>query len=66
MALINVALPYLDALPPQQRADVYEGIADATQGLDVNMSTTAARIADQLREAELGQLHFRNLFAKQP
>lgn len=60
-ALIEVALPHLPALPPAQRADVYEGIADVAAGLDDGMSRTAAEIANHLREAELKQLQFRNL-----
>lgn len=63
-ALIEVALPHLPDLPPAQRADVYEGIADVTAGLDEGMRSTAADIATHLREAEMLQLNFRNLFSE--
>lgn len=63
-ALIELALPNLDALPPVQRADVFEGIADVTRDLDPEMNAMALRIASQLRDAELQQLNFRNLFAE--
>lgn len=63
-ALVEAALPYLHLLPPAQRADVYEGIADVMQGLDSGLCASAAKIATHLREAEMLQLSFRNLFAK--
>lgn len=62
-ALIEAALPHLDALPPMTRADVYEGIAEVTAQIAPELQRTAAQIAEQLRNADLMQLHFRNLFA---
>lgn len=63
-ALIEAALPHLDALPTSHRADVYEGIAEVTRGLDPKTHRTALRIAGHLRNSDLLQLHFRNLFAE--
>lgn len=63
-ALIEVTLPHLGTLPPSQRADAYEGIADVMQGLDEGLCAFATKIAVHLREAEMLQLSFRDLFAE--
>jgi hypothetical protein len=64
-ALIEAVLPHLSAMPPMQRADVYEGIAEVTARLSPDLHATAHQIAAQLREADLAQLHFKNLFAEE-
>lgn len=61
-ALIEAVLPHLSVMAPMQRADVYEGIAEVTAKISPDLHATAKKIATQLREADLAQLHFHNLF----
>ncbi|WP_395737451.1 hypothetical protein [Prosthecobacter sp.] len=61
MPLIHLAAEHAPALPPAQRADIYEGIQIASERLDRSISEEARRTAAALREAETLQLTFATL-----
>lgn len=58
MPLIRLASRHLDELPPEQRADVYEGIAIITAPLDAAIHQHASHACSVLRDAESAQLTF--------
>jgi hypothetical protein len=58
MPLIRLASRHLDELPPEQRADVYEGIAIITAPLDATIHQHASHACSVLRDAESAQLTF--------
>ncbi|MBB5033151.1 hypothetical protein [Prosthecobacter vanneervenii] len=60
-ALVEAVLPHLADMPPMKRADVYEGIAEATRDTSPALHANAQRIASQLRDADLAQMQFLNL-----
>lgn len=64
-ALIEAVLPHLAGMPTMQRADVYEGIAEVTAKISPDLHATAKKIAEQLREADLAQLHFHHLLTNE-
>ncbi|WP_397379686.1 hypothetical protein [Prosthecobacter sp.] len=61
--LIAAAIRGAESLPPVERADVFEGIAQITAEQDPETSRNAQDLAKAIRDAEGLQLHFRNLFA---
>lgn len=52
-----------DALPPVERADVYDATADLFECRSAALASEARMIADHLRSAEQRQLTFRNILA---
>jgi len=62
--LLRTAIQAADSLPPNERADVYDGVAYITGELDPVMARQASELATAIRESEALQLHFRNLFTK--
>jgi hypothetical protein len=61
--LLQLALPAVEALPPSDRADLYDGIAAACRGVDAEMHQQALNAAQTLREASSAQMSFRNLLS---
>jgi len=61
MPLLRLAAEHAPELPPAQRADIYEGIQLASEGLDRSISEEARRTAAAIREAETLQLTFASL-----
>lgn len=61
MPLINLAAEHVATLPPDQKADVFEGIAIITHGLHPDLSRQALGAAHTLRDAEAHQLTFASL-----
>lgn len=58
--LIEAATPQLETLPPQRRADAYEGIAIvAAEVADPEVCRKAETIAQQIRDAEIMQGEFK-------
>ena len=62
--LIAAAVRGAEGLPPTERADVFEGIAEVARVFDPELSQQALTLARAIRDAEGLQLHFRNLFAE--
>ena len=60
-ALMRAALPAVEALPPGERADAYEGIAIACARYDAELHDTAHQAAEHLRESLGAQMSFRQL-----
>jgi hypothetical protein len=58
LPLVRIAHEAAPALPPKQRAEIYEGIALITQGLDAHLHGHADAAAKALRAAEGHQLTF--------
>lgn len=63
LALMRVALPAVESLPPQERAEAMEGIAIAFVSVDREASTTASNAAHALREAMAAQLTLRTILS---
>jgi len=62
--MIAAAVRGAEGLPPTERADVFEGIAEVAKAFDAELSQQALTLAQAIRDAEGLQLHFRNLFAE--
>ena len=58
LPLVRIAHEAAPSLPPKQRAEIYEGIAIITKGLDHDLHGHAASAAQHLRDAEGHQLTF--------
>ena len=58
LTVIQRALAGADQLPADQRADLYEGIAQLCEGHLADIAITAGKTATSLREAEQQQLTF--------
>ena len=58
LPLLRIAHEAAPTLPPKQRAEIYEGIALITKGLDSQLHGHAAAAAQALRDAEGHQLTF--------
>jgi len=58
LPLLRIAHEAAPGLPPKQRAEIYEGIALITKGLDERLHGHAAAAAQALRDAEGHQLTF--------
>lgn len=61
MPLIRLAGEAAPVLPAAQRADLFEGVALITKGLDHSMHTAASLAAQAIRDAEAHQLVFASL-----
>ena len=61
MPLIRLATAQAQALPPAQRADIYEGIALAIGTASPAMADEARATCESLRAAEIQQLTFATL-----
>lgn len=61
MPLIHLAGEAAPELPSSQRADIFEGIALITRGLDKDMHTSAHLAAKAIRDAEQHQLVFASI-----
>jgi hypothetical protein len=66
MPLVRLASEQAAALPPAQRADIYEGIYLATAAHNRPLSEQARLACLALREAETHQLTFANILNSQP
>lgn len=61
--VIKLAMPAIEALAPEQRADALDGISTACGSLEPDMARDAEKAAASLREALSAQLIFsRELF----
>jgi len=60
-ALFQLAIPAADALPPAQRADIYDGISYAAEGNDPDLADIARNVADSLRQSEASQMLFKGI-----
>lgn len=58
MPLIRLAGEAAPNLPPPERADIFEGIALITAGLDIDMHASASMACAAIRDAETHQLTF--------
>ncbi len=58
LPLIRLAGDAAPSLPPKQRAEIFDGIALITQGLDKHLHGHAKAAAQSLRDAEGHQLTF--------
>jgi hypothetical protein len=58
MPLIRLAGEAVPNLPHSQRADILEGIAIITRGLNTDMHTSALMAAQSIRDAEVHQMTF--------
>lgn len=63
MALLKVALPAVEALPPTERADALDGIAVAFGSVDPAASDSASQAARLLRDAMAAQLTLRTILS---
>lgn len=61
-AVLRVAIQAAEPMPPSEKADVYDGISRIARDINPDLSKQACDLAAALREAELLQLHFKNLF----
>lgn len=61
--MIAAAIKAAEAMPPAERADVFDGVAHVARRMDPEMALRAKDLARALRESEALQLHFRNLFS---
>lgn len=66
LPLVRIAHEAAPGLPPKQRAQIYEGIAIITKGLDANLHGHAAAAAQSLLEAEGHQMTFAALLQQSP
>ncbi len=64
--LMRLALAHVDALPPPERADIYEGLAVLLTPLDAKAALQAQAACDAIRTAESQQLSFQRLFTSDP
>ncbi len=58
LPLVRLAHDAAPSLPPKERAEIFEGIALITRGLDEELNGHAAAAAQALRDAEGHQLTF--------
>lgn len=59
--LIELAIPQIAELPPQQRADAYDEIAAVAWPHLNHVAARARETADAIRDAEAAQLSFRSI-----
>jgi hypothetical protein len=60
--LIRVAMDAVEDLPPADRADAYDGLAIVAAKVNPEAAQIARQIAEGLRDCELRQGQFRDLF----
>ena len=64
-ALIEVAIPAVNELPPGRRADCYDGVWWACRECAPELAEAARGTAQALRDADHRQLTFSHLLKKQ-
>ncbi len=62
--LLDLAVGAAPALPPGERADLYEAVALAAVAADPAISAAAATAAQAIRDAEAHQLNFAALLSQ--
>lgn len=66
LALVEAAMPAMEALPGERRADCYDGIHLALLATSPELAQSAALVAQSLRDASARQLHFHRLLGTDP
>lgn len=63
LIFLKVALPAIEALETPERADAFDGIAVAADGVDEELARAARATAKAIRDAQALQLSFANVLA---
>lgn len=62
--MLKAAIRGSEDLPPQEKADVFRGIAATAEGVDTEMANAARSLAQALEDAHGFQLYFEKFTAR--